>query len=444
MTPRILVVDDETVLRNNLVRFLSRSGHEAVGVASAEAALERLEADDYAVVITDLKMPGMGGEALIERLATDRPDALVIVITAYASIETAIGALRAGAQDYLIKPLSLDEVDRKVRRLLRMRALEQENRRLRQALHAQHDPATMVAESAPMRRVVALVERAAASRSSVLIQGESGTGKELIARALHDLSPWSDREFVAVNLAAQPRDLVDATLFGHERGAFTGAAGRRDGVFRAAQGGTVFLDEISELPLEVQVKLLRVLESREVLPLGADRPVPVDFRLVAATNRPLQAQVEAGTFRQDLWYRLDVLRVDVPPLRDRPGDIGPLVQRLLARHSASLGRRPPQVDSAAMRLLEAHAWPGNVRELSNAIERAVLLCDDDWVRPEHLPLRSAGHPVGDTLKAALEDCERRHIRAVLADCDGDKNQAAERLGIHLATLYRRLEKWDTP
>ena len=443
MSDRILVVDDETVLRSNLVRFLERTAHEVEGVASAEDALERLQAADFAVVITDLKMPGMGGEALLRRVTAEHPETLVLVITAFASIESAVEALRHGAQDYLLKPLSLDEVTRKVDRLLRLRELEHRVARLRREVHQRFDTGGIVAESQAMQGVLELVRKAAGSRTSVLVQGESGTGKELVARALHDQSPWADRDFIAVNLAAQPRDLVDATLFGHEKGAFTGAARGRDGVFRAAKGGTVFLDEIAELPLEVQVKLLRVLENREVLPLGADRPVPVDFRLVAATNKPLRAQVEAGRFREDLFFRVEILEVEIPPLRERPDDIPPLARRFLARHADTQRRNPPRISHEAMRRLRAYCWPGNVRELSNVIERAVLLCDREWIEPDDLPADLTGTrtpPDVMDLKAALATFEGRHIERVLAHCDGDKNLAAERLGVHLATLYRRMER----
>jgi DNA-binding NtrC family response regulator len=443
MGDRILVVDDEAVLRSNLVRFLDRTGHTVEGVSHAEEALTRLEKTDFAVVITDLKMPGMGGEALLRHVTASHPETLVLVITAFASLESAIEALRHGAQDYLLKPLSLDEVTRKVDRLLRVRELEQRVARLRREVHQRFDTQGMVAESEQMQQVMQLVRKAAGSRSSVLVEGESGAGKELVARALHDQSPWAQRDFIAVNLAAQPADLVDATLFGHERGAFTGAARARDGVFRAARGGTVFLDEVSELPLQVQVKLLRVLENREVLPLGADRQVPVDFRLVAATNKPLRAEVDAGRFREDLFFRIEVLSVQIPPLRERPADIAVLARRFLARHAETQRRNPPRISHEAMRRLVAHGWPGNVRELSNVIERAVLLCEGEWIEPVDLPTALASaHPPPDVmdLKSAMASFERRHIAQVLEHCDGDKNLAARRLGVHLATLYRHMER----
>ncbi|MFT7517999.1 MAG: DNA-binding NtrC family response regulator [Kiritimatiellia bacterium] len=442
MSGRVLVVDDENVLRSNIIRFLTRAGHQAEGAATAEEALEKMVATNYAIVITDLNMPGMGGARLLSCISRDYPQTLVLVITAYATVDSALQALRLGAQDYLLKPLSLEEVARKVGHALRFLELEQRVQRLRLEVHRQFDTSTMVATSAVMRPVMKLVGKAASSRSTVLIEGQSGTGKELVARALHDLSPWKDKDFIAVNLAAQPRDLVDATLFGHDRGAFTGATRRREGVFRAVHGGTVFLDEVSELPADVQVKLLRVLESREVLPLGCDRPESVDFRLVVASNRSLLDLVEAGTFRQDLYFRLEVLRIELPPLRDRTQDIPLLVHRFVARHAETMGRPAPRLTHEAMAMLQNYAWPGNVRELSNVVERAVLLCEGAWIGPQDLSLTRTTRRSVDALdlKSAMAEFERAHIERVLKRCGGDKNEAAELLGVHLATLYRRMER----
>ncbi|MCB9796934.1 MAG: sigma-54-dependent Fis family transcriptional regulator, partial [Alphaproteobacteria bacterium] len=408
---------------------------------SAEEAINKLATEDVELVITDLRMPGVGGLGLLRHLREARPETLALVVTAYASLDTAIEALRLGAQDYLLKPLSLDELERKVSRLLEHRSLRQRVARLRDELHQRFDTEGMVAQAPAMRAVMRLVAKAAGSRSTVLIEGESGTGKELVARALHEGSPWAEQDFIAVNLAAQPAELVDATLFGHVRGAYTGASGARDGVFRAARGGTVFLDEVAELPPPVQVKLLRVLESREVMPLGSDRSEPVDFRLITATNRPLQPLVEAGEFRQDLYFRLNVLRVELPPLRERPEDIPALAQRFLRQHARSLGQPVPQLSNEALRALQAWRWPGNVRELSNVMERAALLCEGEQVRMDDLPgeLRGGGAAVWD-LKQAIADFERGHVARALASVDGDKPAAAERLGVHLATLYRHMER----
>lgn len=442
MSERILVVDDETVLRKNAVRYLTTRGHDAIGVSSGEAAVEVLETQPVGLIISDLRMPGMGGVELLRVISERFPETLVIVITAHATVDTAVEALRLGAQDYLLKPLSLDELARKAERVLEHRVLEERVRRLRQELHQRYDPAGMIAGSAAMAPVLRLVGKAAGSRSTVLIEGDSGTGKELVARALHEQSPWADKDFIAINLAAQPAELVDAALFGHERGAYTGAERSREGVFRAARGGTVFLDEVGELPPAVQVKLLRVLESREVQPLGSDRAVAVDFRLVCASNRSLRDLVSSGEFREDLLFRLDVLRISLPPLRQRREDMVPLAAHFLRLHSKTMGIPAPQLTQDALQMLERWRWPGNVRELSNVIERAVLLADEPWIGPDLLPVELREGALTDTLKLkdAVSRFERRHIAAVLAQCDGDKNAAAAALGVHLATLYRHIER----
>ncbi|MCB9791932.1 MAG: sigma-54-dependent Fis family transcriptional regulator [Alphaproteobacteria bacterium] len=444
MSERILVVDDERVLANNIRRFLGHAGYAVRVAESGEQALELLAEAPAELLISDLRMPGMGGLALLERLRAEHPETLSLVITAHGTLDSAIQALRLGAQDYLLKPLSLEELERKVGRLLEHRALQQRVARLRQELHGRFDTEGLIAEAPCMQEVMRLVGKAAGSRSTALIEGESGTGKELIARALHEGSPWAERDFIAVNLAAQPAELVDATLFGHVRGAYTGATGTREGVFRAARGGTVFLDEVAELPMPVQVKLLRVLENREVMPLGSDRAEPVDFRLVAATNRPLGPLVAEGAFRQDLYFRLDVLRITLPPLREREEDIPALAARFLGAHAREMGRAAPRLSHEALRALKSWRWPGNVRELSNVMERAALLGEGEWVTLSDLPAELRGPPEVETqdLKEALARFERAHIARVLADCDGDKPLAAQRLGVHLATLYRRLERLE--
>ncbi len=440
MAEPILVVDDEEVLRNNVARFLRLDGHEVDVAGSAEEALELVASAPYGVVITDQRLPGMTGLELIARLRSEQPEAQALLLTAYASVDSAIEALRVGAADYLLKPVALEELARKVAALQQTQALREQVRRMRQELRERVGEVDLVGRSPAMAEVERLIERIAPTAANVLIEGESGTGKELVARALHERSNRSDRDVVAVNLAAQPTDLVDATLFGHTRGAFTGSTGAREGVFRAARGGTVFLDEVGELPMAVQAKLLRVIENREVLPLGADRPVPVDFRLVAATNRPLRDLVAAGSFREDLYFRLDVVRIELPPLRDRHADLPELAVRLLARHARSLGRPAPRLTAEALALLRSYRWPGNVRELSNVLERTLLLSSGPWLDVSDLP--SLGPTATDTLdlRTAMEHFERQHIRHVIAHHDGDKRAAAASLGVHLATLYRHLER----
>ncbi len=435
----VLVVDDEEVLRRNLARYLRLNGFDVETCPSAEAALELLGSRPFGLVITDLRMPGMDGLQLIRYLQNHHPDVLSILMTAYASVESAVEALRSGASDYLLKPVSLDELGRKVEALLERRALHEQVRRLRQELRERTVGIDLVAHSPAMAAVERLLDQVAPTPANVLLEGESGTGKEVVARAIHERSDRSERSFIAVNLAAQPDDLVDATLFGHERGAFTGAERAREGVFRAARGGTVFLDEIGELPLSTQTKLLRVIENRELLPLGSDRPIPVEFRLIAATNRPLRRAIEEGRFREDLYFRLNVVRIELPPLRQRTEDLPELCSRLLERHARSLGRAPPRLTSAALAALKRHNWPGNIRELSNVLERAVLLTAGPWIDIDDLgPIGETPRPV--RLDEAIEAFERDHIRSVLARCDGDKRAAARELGVHIATLYRHIKR----
>lgn len=440
MPEPILVVEDEAILRGNLARYLRAKGHDVFEAANGAQALEVLAATPCAVVLTDLRMPVMDGSELLERVAAEQPETMVVVMTAYASVDTALEALRAGAQDYLLKPLVHEEVARRVGTLLAHRELELRLRGLRRQLRAEFEREPIVGNAPATRAVLDLVARAAPSRATVLLEGETGTGKELLARAVHENSPARDAPYLAVNLAAQPESLVDAALFGHERGAFSGATQRREGVLRAAGGGTVFLDEVGELSLPVQAKLLRAIENREVLPLGRDVPVPADFRLVCATNRSLRQCVEEGTFRKDLYYRINVFRIAVPPLRKRGQDIPALVELFVARHARANRKRLLRVSNEAMRHLLAYPWPGNVRELANVVERAVLLATGDTIDLSDLPAELRDQPAEPRdLSEAVEQFRRRHIRRVLAEVGGDKERAAAELGIHRATLYRHLD-----
>jgi two-component system, NtrC family, response regulator PilR len=468
MAERILVVEDETTLGTNIARSLERAGHDVTVVETGRAALDRLDRTVFDLVISDLRLPDIDGLAVLDKVKTTAAETVVLIMTAYASVDSAIEALRRGAQDYILKPLSLAELQRRVSHLAEHRRLGAENARLRSIVKGDSDPISMLRSGgAAMGAVCALLDKVAPSTSTVLITGESGSGKEVVARAIHDMSPRREGPFVSLNVSAIPDALVESYLFGHERGAFTGADRRRDGLFRAASGGTLFLDEIGELTPAVQAKLLRAVEIKEVLPVGSDRPVRVDARIVAATHRDLPAMVEAERFRRDLLYRLSVIHVRVPSLRERGEDIPALALLLAQRHARELRKTITAVDEEATRLLVGYGWQGNVRELSNVMERAVLLCSGSTIAAADLPLElhalaavTAQHSLGEPAPlsddpsvedAALEDggCdlqhavqgfERRHIMRVLARTGGNREAAAKLLGLSPATLYRHLAR----
>ncbi len=440
---RLLVVEDELAQRTALASYLKKSKYDVEAVETAELALERLQAESYAVLVTDLRLPGMDGLSLIRRARDLDGELGMLLTTAYASIDSAVEALRCGAHDYLLKPLILEEVGRKVEGLLQQRELVRENARLRRALNDRSPAEELITGSRAMKEVVDWIQRAAATRSTVLITGETGTGKEVVARAIHRLGEAADEPFLAINLAALPEAMAESELFGHEKGAFTGAERRREGILRTAGRGTVFLDEIAELPMAVQAKLLRALEAREVQPLGQDTAVPFEARIVVATHRDLEERVRDGSFREDLFYRLNVIRILVPPLRERLEDIPPLSHHLLQRHAARGGSKVPLVTADAMRALCTNPWRGNVRELSNVLERGLILADEERIDLEQLPPDIRGE-LGPTLNLAeaVAGFERGHIAMVLRLCDGNREKAAVELGVSPATLYRRLEKLE--
>jgi DNA-binding NtrC family response regulator len=438
---RILVVEDERAQREPLARYLRGEGYEVDAAATGEEGTQLLDQRSYDVLVTDLRLPGIDGLAVVRHAHAVDEELGVLLTTAYASVDSAVEALRVGAHDYLLKPLILAEVGRKVANLLELRNLVRENTRLRRALQERNAPNAMVTESAAMKEALAWVERAARSpQTNVLVVGETGTGKEVAASLVHTLGSNADEPFLAVNLAAIPENMIESELFGHEKGAFTGAERRRDGILRAAGKGTVFLDEIGELPSGVQAKLLRALEGHQVQPLGSDTTVPFEARIIAATHRDLEEMVAAKQFREDLYYRLNVLRISIPPLRERPDDIPPLVHHLLSEHARSTQDTVPVVTAAAMRALCGHRWRGNVRELKNVLERALILTDEGRIDVDQLPVdvRESGEHLG--LTDAIERFERSHIAMVLRLCDGNRERAASELGVSPATLYRRLER----
>jgi DNA-binding NtrC family response regulator len=388
-TASVLVVDDEPVIRDTLAEFLQQEGFAVVSCGTGEEAVERAGKQRFDVTLCDINLPGLDGIEVLERLAKISPETFVVLITAYATVETAVEAFQKGAHDYLMKPIILHEVLGKIRRLLKQRDLFQENQWLRRELSRDAETGEMVVGRSPaMRQAMDLARKVGPAPSTVLILGESGTGKELLARAVHRFAQAAkptDGRFLAVNCAAIPPDLLENQLFGHRKGAFTGADRDSAGVFAHAGPGTVFLDEIGELPLGTQAKLLRAIEQKEVFPVGANEPVRVDARVLAATNKDLAREAAEGRFREDLYYRLNVVSIVLPPLRERREDIPDLIEFLLGKHARSIGKRMTGVSHEAMQLLLAHPWKGNVRELDNALQRAVILGDGPLVTPADLP-----------------------------------------------------------
>ena len=436
---RVLIVDDEEVIASTLQEFLQGEGYEVAVASDAPSALASIDRFEPDLALCDVQLPGLDGLELLEKLLRVRPELLVLIITAYATVESAVAAFRKGAHDYLMKPVIFDELLTKLDRLMRYRRLTAENQALRRQLHAPVDIESLVGEGPAMREVKTLIRKLGPTRSNVLITGESGTGKELVARALHAQGADPDSPFLAINCAAIPHELLESQLFGHVRGAFTGADRDRSGLFAAAGRGTVFLDEIGELPMLTQAKLLRVIEAKEVLPVGATRSEPIAARVVAATNKDLAVEVAAARFRADLYYRLNVVSIPLPSLRERREDIPDLIAVLLARHAKALGKRVDGLDNATVRRLAAAPWKGNVRELGNALERAVILGESPTLTLADFPDDLVSAAPSDDLRAALDRFERQHIRRVLDRCAGDKREAARRLNLGLSSLYRKLE-----
>ncbi len=441
---RILVVEDDASLRRVIEFTLEEAGYRILTADSGEAGLALFRREKPPVVVTDIQMPGISGYDLLREVKAAHPETLVIVVTAFGSVEKAVEAMKLGAYDYLTKPFSRDELRLVVEKALSFAGLRQENVRLREALAGRADAASIIGVSEAMREVFEVVRRVAASEATVLIEGESGTGKELIARAIHHGSERRGGAFVPVNCSAIPRDLLESELFGHRKGAFTGAVKDRPGKFEQADGGTIFLDEVGELPLELQPKLLRALQEREIEPVGGS-PRKVDVRVVAATNRDLEEALEQGSFREDLYYRLAVVPVQLPPLRERTDDISPLVGHFLAKH----GGEGVSLSDEALRLLQGYPWPGNVRELENTVERMLVLRRGNELGERDLPAKIAipraekgegvlnlppeGYP--------LADLEREAVLEALRRCGWNQTRAAGFLRIPRHTLIYRMEKY---
>jgi DNA-binding NtrC family response regulator len=451
MSTRLLIVDDDRAMCDWLVDELERRSFEVSVCNSGEQALSRVTAQDFDVLLTDLNMPGISGIDVCRRLANCRPDVPVVVITAFGSLETAVDAIRAGAYDFITKPIDVEPLVIAVERAARHRSLREEVKRLRRAVGKPSDFEDLLGSSAPMRSLRELLVRVADADTTTLITGESGTGKELVAKALHSRSKRSAGPFVAVNCSAIPEALLESELFGHARGAFTDAKASRQGLFIAAHQGTLFLDEIGELPQVVQAKLLRALQERKVRPVGGDAELAFDARVIAATNRDLEAAIEEGNFREDLYYRINVIHVPLPPLRARGSDILLLAQHFLTEVAQRLEKAVSGISAQAAELLVAYAWPGNVRELENCMERAVALTRFDQITVEDLPGKIRDYRPSHIVVASddlsdlvtLDEVERRYVLRVLEAAGGNKSEAARILGLDRKRLYRMLERWGT-
>ncbi len=444
----LLLVDDDEDTRTLLRDGLRRRGYEANDVDSGAACIEWLREHDVDVVVTEVQTPGMSGVELCELLRARHPNILPIVLTGIGTLDNAIGAIRAGAYDFLAKPTKLEALEVIVKRAFEHVAVRQEVRRLRESVDLSGPIPNLVGSSSVIRGMSAMIRRVADSESTVMINGESGTGKELVARSLHELSPRAKHPFVAINCGAVPASLLESELFGHVRGAFTDAKNSRPGLFLQAGSGTIFLDEIGEMPLEMQVKLLRVLQERTIRPVGGDDEIPFSGRVLTATNRDLEAEIEEGRFREDLYYRINVVAISVPPLRERGGDVLLLAEHILGKIVQRSSKPAPKITSEAARKLLDYDWPGNVRELENCLERATAICNGSEITVADLPAKIQQHQVSrlelvtasPTEMITLAEMERRYVRQVLSSVKGNKTHAARVLGIDRRSLYRRLEE----
>jgi len=443
MANRLLIVEDEETLCESLGRVFLREGYEVETAMSAEAAIKILETASYDLIITDIILPGSNGIELLKKCREQNPEQIVIIITAFASLETAVEALRAGAYDYVIKPIIHEEIKRVVRNALRERALRIENLLLKKQIEERYDFEKIIGQSSEIKSLIDDVKKIAGSKSNVIIFGETGTGKELFARALHYNSLRRDKPFVPINCSAIPENLLESELFGYVKGAFTGAVATKRGLFEEADGGTVFLDEIGDLSQPLQAKLLRIIDDREIRPLGGVQARKVDIRFITATNKNIADMVKNGAFREDLYYRVNVVTLKLPPLRERKDDIVILTRHFLLKYSCDIGKNVQFIDDKALNLLMDYNWPGNVRELQNIIERAVLITESNTIFPEHLPegLMVSATFVSESLDKALsiEDYTKEFISKYQEELNEQK--LADMLGITRKSLWEKRKKW---
>ena len=434
----LLIVDDEQIVRDSLSKWFREEGYQVGSAESATEALTRLAERTWDVALVDIKMPGTDGIELQRRLADVSPGLIVIIMTGYASVETAVQALKTGAYDYVTKPFDPDDIAHVVHNALSHRQAQQENVRLRETVAEVARPSELIGQSAGMQRIFEAIETVAPTDATVLINGDSGTGKELVARAIHSASTRRYNPMVVIHCGALTETLLESELFGHEKGAFTGAQYRKKGKFEVAEGGTVFLDEIGDISLRMQTDMLRVLQEHQITRVGGNVPIQVDFRCIAATNKDLEKLIEEGKFRPDLFYRLNVFRIEIPPLRERRDDVPLLVDHFVRKFSMAMNKRIVRVAPDAMALLQQYDWPGNVRELENAVERAMVVAHEPELRIEDFTLKLRQNGAGSQ---TLDEIERVHILKVLEDCGGNQTRAAELLDIDRVTLYNKLKRY---
>ncbi|HYL80253.1 MAG TPA: sigma-54 dependent transcriptional regulator [Candidatus Acidoferrum sp.] len=443
---RILIVDDEEQMRDLLVKVLEKNGYQVAVCGDGGEALAFLEKEPMDLVVTDVRMPGMGGMEALRAIKELNPEIVVIIMTAFGSIDQAVQAVKDGAYDYINKPFKIDEMLLTIEKALEERRLRHEVTTLRQELRTRYRFENLIGKSRAMQDVFSLIEQVAGSRSTVMIYGKSGTGKELVAKAVHYNSPRVNKAFVAVNCAAIPSELLESELFGHEKGSFTGAVATKVGKFELATGGSLFLDEVGSMRLDLQAKILRALQEREIERVGGTRTIKIDVRVIAATNRELKKAVEDGTFREDLYYRLNVVPITLPDLKDRQEDIPLLANHFVQKFSQESNPNIREISKDAMAILLSYSWPGNVRELENVIERAVTLGRGPAVQPSDLPPHLAGgaDPLERALakEATLEDLERDYIGVILRRTKGHQIRAASILGIDRRTLYRKIRRYN--
>jgi two-component system response regulator PilR (NtrC family) len=446
MNNEILLADDEVTFRETFAKVLQEEGMVVTAVANGNDAIKAIMKQPYTVAILDIQMPGADGIKVLREIMRMRPETRVIMITAYGTVEMAVEAIKLGACDYVMKPVMFDDILTKIHQHLRYMELQEENEQLKRELNDRFDTGQIVGQSSSIQQVFEMIRKVAPTKSNVLITGESGTGKELVAQAIHSLGSKNSRRFIAINCSAIPEGLLESELFGHKKGSFTSAIRDKKGLFECAKGGTLFLDEIGHMPMSCQVKLLRAVEHRQIIPIGATEPIDIDLRLVAATNKDLAKEIKEGRFREDLYYRMNVVGIHLPPLRERKEDIPLLVKHFIKKYNVEMGKQCVGVSDDVMRVLMSYEWKGNIREMQNVIERAVIFAEEDVIKASDIGLIGtkvvALSEESENLQAVVRAYEKEHIRRVLAKYDWDKTEAATALNVGLSSLYRKIDELE--